>query len=51
MSAIRLLIAAGVTLLLAGCAEIPIRDGELALGKDTTASFEDVGAVRVTNKY
>ncbi len=35
----------------AGCAEIPIRDGELVIGKDTTAGIEDVGIARIANKF
>jgi hypothetical protein len=48
---LKLVVVIGLACVLAGCAEIPIKDGELAIGKDTTASIEDVGAVRVTNRY
>ena len=34
-----------------GCAEIPIRDGELVMGKNTTATVEDLGAVRINNRF
>ena len=47
----KLVVLVGLACMLAGCAGIPIRDGELAIGKDTTATFEDVGAVRVTIRY
>lgn len=36
---------------ISGCADIPIRDGELVMGKDTTATVEDLGAVRINNKF
>lgn len=35
----------------AGCAQIPIRDGELVIGEHTTAGIEDVGIARVANKF
>lgn len=48
---VKLIVLIGLVCMLSGCAGIPIRDGELAIGKDTTASIEDIGAVRVTNRY
>lgn len=38
-------------LFLAGCAGMPIKDGGLALGKDTTATMDDFGVGRVDNKF
>jgi len=37
--------------LMTGCEHIPIKDGELQVGKDTTATIEDVGAVRINNRF
>ena len=36
---------------IAGCAQIPLKDGGVAIGKDTTATVEDVGVARVTNQF
>ena len=40
-----------LALFFSGCAEIPIRDGGLAIGKDTTACIEDLGVASVNNKF
>ena len=34
-----------------GCAKIPIRDGELVMGKDTTATIEDMGVARLNSRF
>ncbi|HPM42496.1 MAG: hypothetical protein KBB52_04925 [Candidatus Omnitrophica bacterium] len=47
----RLLIALGLATILSGCSGMVIRDGGLAINKDTTASIEDLGAVRLTSRY
>lgn len=36
---------------LSGCSQIPIRDGGLAVGKDTTASIEDLGVASLSSKF
>lgn len=38
-------------LLLAGCADMPIKDGGLAVGKDTTAGIEDLGVASITKQF
>ena len=38
-------------MLLAGCAEMPIKDGELTVGANTTATMDDVGVARIINRY
>lgn len=47
----KLLFIVGLVFILSGCSCITIRDGGLALNKDTTASIEDLGAVRLTSRY
>lgn len=47
----RLFLVIGLALVLSGCAGMTIRDGGLAINKDTTASIEDLGAVRLTSRY
>jgi hypothetical protein len=37
--------------LLAGCADIPIKNGGLVIAKDTTVGIEDIGAARVTQGF
>jgi hypothetical protein len=41
----------GLLLFISGCAEIPIKDGGLAIGKDTTATMDDFGVGRVDSKF
>ena len=38
-------------LAMAGCAEIPLKDGELVVGKDTTAGIDDIGVGHLSNKF
>lgn len=40
-----------IAMSLSGCAEIPIKDGELVVGKDTTAGIDDIGVGHLTNKF
>jgi len=37
--------------ILSGCESIPIRNGEIAIGKDSTAGIEDVGIGKIKNKF
>lgn len=37
--------------LLSGCAEIPLKDGELVVSKDTTAGIDDIGVAHLSNKF
>jgi len=37
--------------LLAGCADIPIKDGELVINQHTSATMEDAGIARINNKF
>jgi hypothetical protein len=37
--------------LASGCESIPIKDGELAVGKDTTVGVEDMGIGKVASKF
>jgi len=38
-------------LFISGCAEMPIKDGALTIGKNTTATMDDLGVGRVDNKF
>lgn len=58
MKEYRLFLAAGILaaacLLLffcASCAKIPIKDGGLVIGKDTTASIEDLGVASLNSRF
>lgn len=35
----------------ASCSKIPIKDGGLVIGKDTTASIEDLGVASLNSKF
>ncbi len=48
---LRLLAVALMLLLVSGCAEIPLRDGGLAVGKDTTASIDDLGVASLNSRF
>lgn len=37
--------------LCAGCANVPLTENGLVVGKDTTASIDDVGVARVTRGF
>ena len=47
----KLLTAVLFLLLLSGCAELPIKEGGLMVGKDTTASIEDVGVASLKGRF
>jgi len=48
----RLLFLAVVTaLMISGCAEVPLKDGELVVGKNTTAGIDDIGVAHLSNKF
>lgn len=40
-----------LTLIISGCDSIPIKDGGLAVGKNTTAGIEDIGVGKLTSKF
>ncbi|MCX5678213.1 MAG: hypothetical protein NTY76_03795 [Candidatus Omnitrophica bacterium] len=47
-------ISAAACLLLffcASCAKIPLKDGGLVIGKNTTASIEDLGVASLNSKF
>lgn len=50
-TAVRIFIACYLVFSLSGCADIPIKDGGLVVGKDTTAGIDDVGVARITNQF
>lgn len=47
----RILLFLFIALFLGGCGNIPIKDGELAIGKDTTAGIEDIGVASLNRKF
>lgn len=51
MPPVRLFIIALAVCLVSGCANIPLREGGLAVDKDTTAGIEDLGVARVTRGF
>ena len=38
-------------LLMSGCAEIPLKDGELVIGKNTTAGLDNIGVGHLSGKF
>ena len=46
-----LLAAVAALLIISGCAEMPLKDGELVVAKDTTAGMDDVGVAHISNKF
>ena len=40
-----------ICMILGGCANLPLKEGGLAIGKDTTAGIDDVGVGRVTSQF
>ena len=38
-------------ILLAGCANLPLREGGLAVDKDTTAGIEDLGVASINRQF
>ena len=47
----KILISLFFVLFMSGCADIPIKDGELVVGKDTTASVEDGAVAKVRSQF
>lgn len=47
----RAVIAIFVLSLISGCANIPLTENGLVVGKDTTASIDDIGVGRVTKGF
>jgi hypothetical protein len=41
----------GIALLLAGCSNLPVKDGGVEIGKDTTAGIDDFGVGRIDRKF
>ena len=48
---IRIFILACVLLVSAGCANMPLKEDGLHIGKDTTANIEDIGVGSVNSKF
>ena len=46
-----LAVACLILLFCVSCAKIPIKDGGLVIGKDTTASMEGLGVASVNSKF
>ena len=40
-----------ILICLAGCETMPIKNGELVVGKDTTAGIEDIGVAAINKKF
>ena len=36
---------------ISGCSDIPIKDGGLVVGRDTTASIEDLGVASLNSRF
>ncbi len=36
---------------LIGCSHVPLKEGGLEIGKDTTAGIDDIGVGRVTKQF
>ena len=49
---IKLLMVLAVVLAISGCAEVPLnKDGEVVVGKDTSAGIDDIGVGHISNKF
>ena len=48
---IRVAVVILVIFSLCGCESIPLKEGGLAVGKNTTATIDDIGVGRVTNQF
>ena len=46
-----ILLALAALSLIWGCANIPIKDGELALSANTTASVDGIGVARIKKQF
>lgn len=40
-----------ICMAMAGCADLPLKEGGLAVGKNTTVGVDDVGVGRVTSQF
>lgn len=47
----RIALCISVLALIAGCASIPLTEGGIAVGKDTTIGIEDLGVASVTKGF
>ena len=47
----RIIAALLLILLLSGCSGLPLKEGGLAIGKNTTAGIDDIGVARITNEF
>lgn len=47
----RILLIIVICLSFSGCANIPIKDGELVINQHTSATMEDAGIARINNKF
>ncbi len=43
--------AAYICMILGGCANMPLKEGGLAIDKDTTAGIDDIGVGRVSRQF
>lgn len=48
---IRILLIIIACISFAGCANVPLKDGELVIGKDTTAGLEDAGIASINRQF
>ena len=48
---IRIAVVVLVIFSLCGCESIPLKEGGLAVGKNTIATIDDIGVGRVTNQF
>ena len=47
----KIALCACILLFMAGCANIPLTDGGIAIDKDTTVGIEDLGVASVTKGF
>lgn len=47
----RLVLVSLIILLLSGCSRIPIKDGALDLGGNTSATMDEAGVARITKGF
>jgi hypothetical protein len=47
----KMILAALLLSLILGCSSIPLTEGGLVVGKDTTAGIEDLGVARLTKGF
>jgi len=51
MNKFLLILTSLAVLFLNGCADIPVKDGELVLSKDTTAGMENASIAKIKNQF